>query len=79
MKRVMKAIFVVATAVAVWSGFSVSETEKNSTLRLADVDAITQSEVSDFHVFCQKPAGLCWKRDRYGECTWSGSMRDHCS
>lgn len=81
MKKILTSAFAAAIAVACWSGFSNSNSNigNSTSLKLANVEALTRTELPELIVFCQKPYGLCWERDVDGTCHWTGCMSDYCA
>ena len=83
MKRLISIAF--ATALALTITMEPSRNSDNradyAIMQQANVEAMADKEIdeNEFIVFCQVPAGLCWKLDEKDVCVWTGSMQTYCS
>ena len=83
MKRLISIAFATALALTITMepGRNSDHRADYAIMQQANVEAMADKEIdeNEFIVFCQVPAGLCWKRMPNGECEFTGSMHDFCS
>jgi len=81
MKKILSIAFALVIVVTCWSGYNNFNNNVGtfSTIGIDNVEAISGDEHGEPTIFCQKPYGVCWELDEYGNCRWSGCQSDYCS